>query len=913
LAGLPNCLTSTIDYFAAQWKANTPHLGWWTHVGRPFISSYFEYFPTSKLNELLEHSSIMIRLTKIRSDGDTRVTYYGRTGSSAVVDVALHRMHFFPNDQGQLSYVLSCEAKGYFIDTKFDPSMEQHFAGTVIPLPINGQPTHTDKLADREEIFAYKMASRGGREKTAKDPSGKTHTIIEYKHKKKINPLAVVFFDTETYLDAEDTHTPYLVCAKTIKFKSDPNEPVETISNKHWWGTDCIDDFLKYLISLVPSVERVPTRKGVQRKKNAKTAATTVAVVGAGAPKPTICSTVRSVLCYAHNLSFDIAHIMGKLTNVAERYIVTGTRTKMVEGEYTHAGETVKIIFKDSMSFIGGRLEDFPAMFGFTGHYKYKFPYELVTNPYMDESDLTMTPDEILKLVPDFDGIDSLPVEPDGRINLYSHAIKYCATDVELLSMGVSVMRQRLYNLITFDDVEKKFIPCYLDMYDMISISQYAFEHQKQWGCYDGVNSLSGTVSAFIRKCIVGGRVMANSNATPIEHKHPAINLDANSLYPSAMATIRGYPKGIPSLLTEAELKSISDGESLSKAWFAEAEVLTVGKPRTFPLLSVWKDSTRVFTNDMVGKIVYIDNITAYECARHQDMKFRFIRGYVFDGYNTAIGEWTRTFYNYRKELVAAKNPLENTIKLLLNSAYGKNIQKPILTRKVMFNSEAQLDKYMQHNHIWVKSAVKAGLNDKTPVFYANVRSTKIFKDKSFPHCASLILSKSKAIMNEAICAAEDANITVAYQDTDSMFVLGSETETPAEAVKRLNTQLVNGGHRELIGTELGQFKSDWKVKGKDATGHDLIILGKKSYYLKQINSDGQMQEKTALKGITKKAIIAGSKRWASETSSGMREMYQWLMTNPYEFDNSAGCIMLKNCQLKYKKNKSAIRTLCFQ
>lgn len=44
-------------------------------------------------------------------------------------------------------------------------------------------------------------------------------------------------------------------------------------------------------------------------------------------------------------------------------------------------------------------------------------------------------------------------------------------------------------------------------------------------------------------------------------------------------------------------------------------------------------------------------------------------------------------------------------------------------------------------------------------------------------HCGSLILSMSKRIMNEVMCLADDNNINIYYQDTDSMHITKSQVE----------------------------------------------------------------------------------------------------------------------------------------
>ena len=88
-----------------------------------------------------------------------------------------------------------------------------------------------------------------------------------------------------------------------------------------------------------------------------------------------------------------------------------------------------------------------------------------------------------------------------------------------------------------------------------------------------------------------------------------------------------------------------------------------------------------------------------------------------------------------------------------------------------------------------------------------------------------MILSMSKRIMNEVICTAEDNDIEIFYQDTDSMHLY--EKEIP-KLQKIYNAKY----GRELIGTDLGQFHSDFEMSGSVGEVSSLltVMLGKKCY-----------------------------------------------------------------------------------
>ena len=51
-----------------------------------------------------------------------------------------------------------------------------------------------------------------------------------------------------------------------------------------------------------------------------------------------------------------------------------------------------------------------------------------------------------------------------------------------------------------------------LDVDGYITIQYMASSFMLRSGCYDNVCQISGVIQQFITKCLVGGRVMANSN-----------------------------------------------------------------------------------------------------------------------------------------------------------------------------------------------------------------------------------------------------------------------------------------------------------------------------------------------------------------------------------------------------------------
>ena len=73
-----------------------------------------------------------------------------------------------------------------------------------------------------------------------------------------------------------------------------------------------------------------------------------------------------------------------------------------------------------------------------------------------------------------------------------------------------------------------------LDVDNSITVQSMASSFMLKSGCSGNVCQVSGAIQQFISKCVVGGRVMTNSNKQ-YHVKKKIAGFDACSLYPSAM------------------------------------------------------------------------------------------------------------------------------------------------------------------------------------------------------------------------------------------------------------------------------------------------------------------------------------------------------------------------------------------
>ena len=123
------------------------------------------------------------------------------------------------------------------------------------------------------------------------------------------------------------------------------------------------------------------------------------------------------------------------------------------------------------------------------------------------------------------------------------------------------------------------------------------------------------------------------------------------------------------------------------------------------------------------------------------------------------------------------------------------------------------------------------------------------------------MLSTSKRIMNEVMCLAKDKELSIFYQDTDSIHILYDELETLRKAFK---TEY----DRELVGKDLGQFHSDFELdgmkEGAEIFSIESYFLGKKDYYdrLQTVGEDGEVLygDHIRCKGIPTSCVLSKAK-----------------------------------------------------
>jgi hypothetical protein len=611
------------------------------------------------------------------------------------------------------------------------------------------------------------------------------------------------FIDTETFIKEKlNYHIANTLCA--IKY----SEKYDTFQEYEFFGLDCVKSFLDSL------------------NKNS--------------------------IIYAHNMAFDFRVFIDHLYEL-QTPIESGTKLKQIQGKYQRGtyinkeGETKKsfihLLFKDSYSFLPEKLSKLPEMLDLPCGDKEVFPYTLINEENFDKCvPIAKCREHVKKGLRKAFTLNAKKIgafnEEDKSVDMKKYTIHYCMQDTRILAHAFVKFRKQILQV------------CKLDILPRLSLPQLADDFLKSRGVYDGCFAISGISQDFIRRCCVGGRVMCNSNKkwhikagakTMVngqevcdEINSGAIaDFDAVSLYPSAMSMMKGYVKGLPKVLTNEQISNFDSIKKSFDAYYVEIEVINHTINRDFPLLSIKdRDGIRDFTNDINGKRFYLDNIALEDLVEFQGVAYKVIRGYYFnDGYNTQITETINFMFNERLRLKKVGNNLQNVYKLLMNASYGKLIQKAIKTSK-KFIEASELRRYVAKNYKFIDSYDK--INDDLYVIRENKSSITHF---TACHIASNILSMSKRLMNRVMCLADDNDIKIYYQDTDSMHL-------HEKAIPILSELFKQKYGSELIGKAMCQFHTDFSVSDKSATNIravESVFIGKKVYIdkLKYTNGYG--------------------------------------------------------------------------
>jgi len=573
-----------------------------------------------------------------------------------------------------------------------------------------------------------------------------------------------------------------------------------------------------------------------------------------------------SILVYFHNLAYDSNFLIHCLTRIST--VEANCRMFSLSGNFYGR----RIVCHDSYAFLTCKLQEFSKMF------------HLKENKFPDFTYAAYTTEAVVLNKP----AKPIPNEyllRNGLWDMNGYATDYCLRDCEVLQKGFDRFRADCLDALN------------IDVDALLSAASLAKTFLMKEGCLDLVLPLTGACRAYVQLSVVGGRVMLANNQNAIHHiasqtEEELLDVDGVSLYPSAMHIMAGFPTGAPRRF---------EGQPPPDAVFHVSTVVltTISRPLNFPTLSVkTEEGGRQWGDEVfIGRTFILNNVQIEDAINFQGAKFSYVGGLAWFGWNSAIKTTIRRLFDWRLKLKDEGNPLQIVIKLIMNSGYGKLVEKPHETGvRWIYAGERKA----------LQAACKAGVGLKYLQPYGEEKEGKRpwklcfekydFKHASYSHAGSLTLAISKRLMYQAMVPV-DAHIL--YTDTDSLHIT-------REGYDHL---CIN--YPQLIGKQMGQLHDDFvwaddekkpKVKSQ-VFCKEAVYLAKKVYACVLVTSDrpGETKYHIRAKGIPTSSI----RYTAALQNITPLELYVSLINKEIEFDLLEGG---NHC--RFKQQPTSIRSL---
>jgi len=463
------------------------------------------------------------------------------------------------------------------------------------------------------------------------------------------------------------------------------------------------------------------------------------------------------------------------------------------------------------------------------------------------------------------DNLDNLEFEYNeinNTFNPYVYYLYYLKYDVLVLRAGLQVLRTKMIDLTN------------LNINNILTISSLVDKSFKNQDCYKEVYSLKGNVREFVSSAIYGGRVAVNQKFILQEINEIINDYDCTSLYPSAISRL-AKELGIPTGKAKKLETLLFDDIKNMIYYVVKIRITAINKSQQIPFIGVKVNGILNYTNDVGdGIIMTVDKITLEDFIEFHQIEFEIIEGiYWNEGTNKTIGtiidnlfqariDYKKIMKKYKANDAEYKSAdiMQNLIKLMLNSVYGKTIMKKNDSHKLIKDNGVNLEEYIYNNFNTIKDITKLNTNQSI------IENVEVDDSSNFAHVGCLILSYSKRIMNEVMSVANDNNIVIYYQDTDSMHLKNADIAKLEECYKqKYNT--------EIRGDQMAKFHSDFSLKGAkkgaDIIATTSIFLGKKCYMdiLESIDDNGDKIQDVhiKLKGITEAGVNQKIKYYMNE------------------------------------------------
>ena len=615
-----------------------------------------KYIPTNKLTQIAEKFGLYIRVKTIDAHKDTK--NFGKKGGIEILLGLIDQHYFAVKKVNMTKYAVTnyfdiCDKENFHtlypngaillkdkLGKRFTNSwdtikyMYEHQDTYLTPIPYEDL-LNTQYFNEAKDIVKLEYTKDNVKENVVNKKAESTDSKI-------------VFFDFETITN-ELIHKPYMVCNSETEIEYDEN---------------CGHKMLKKLY--------------LQLHDEFKT-----------------------IILVAHNAGYDFRFIQQYLN--IDSIIERGHNVMEVKGKFYYTkGKSIDVILKDSYSIITMPLKKFGKCFGLS-QAKEILPYNLYTTENISKRflstaecknacDIQVRCDNLDRFVNDEDyneyfqqfvgNASQWGCIKDGLIDILEYSKIYCEKDVEVLKQGYGKFGEMLSE------------SCDMKIENFISSAQLAHQYMLEKDVFNDVLKLSSTPRDYIMKCMVGGRTMCAENKK--SHLISVLDdFDAVSLYPSAMQRLGGYLKGSPKVLENKSYGFLQKQDG----YFVQIKVLKVGKKYKFPQMSYINDEgVRVFTNEPPNNL-FVCKFDLEDLIKFHQIEFEVVDGYYYDeGRNMELKSVIENVFQERLKLKELENPLQEIYKLIMNSSYGKTLQKAI-PDEIKFKSGEEIDNFIDKHY----------------------------------------------------------------------------------------------------------------------------------------------------------------------------------------------------------------------
>lgn len=575
----------------------------------------------------------------------------------------------------------------------------------------------------------------------------------------------------------------------------------------------------------------------------------------------------QNAIVYFHNLKYDY-HLLEPYINIKDK---CEKDNSLYSVKLTY--RKCEIELRDSYKLLSFSLSKFSEEFNLEEKFKKKeaigYTYYTKENNHkiikIDEYKKYLSNSEIEifnKNIKNEESYDKF----DKTFNPTTYYIDYLKLDCLVLKKGIQ----------KFNNIIKEITNNKMSVYECLTISSLTDKYMIKMGAYEGVYKVKGNLRAYIAKAVYGGRVCVNKKYKKKIIEGKISDYDGVSLYPSAINRLcreMGLPKGKAERYTKDGLKNW-DNKLYS---ILTIKINKVNKTQQMPFIANKnEDGILEYTNEAPKNEIVIDSITLNDYINFHKIEYEVLDGvYWNNGGNKVMGEVIKNLFNARlKAKKENKTALSNTIKLMLNSAYGKTMIKKSNTETKIIKTLEK--KYNPKTKAWEEKNKICNFHNyiynnfntiKTwrPMNKTCLEVEKICCDDSYNrgHIGCAILSMSKRIMNEVFDVANDNNYPIYYTDTDSLHC-------NLKDVSKLEEKYKERFNKELNGKNLEQFHTDFDLDGacSEIYATKSIFLGKKSYIdiLESKDKDGNIIKghHIRLKGITEEGLKDASKKYVN-------------------------------------------------